>query len=102
MHLASLELWGSILNFAGGALLSYDPLYAKRRVFAESGAKFFLQVARRLKLKNLKTAGGQPVDSEENLQIAAAERSETLARYGFLIMTIGFLLDLLAKSRSAG
>lgn len=102
MHFASLELWGSILNFAGGALLSYDPLYAKRRVFAESGARLFLRAARKLKVKNLKTADGLPVDSEENLQIAAAERSETLARYGFLVMTLGFLLDLLGKSRSAG
>lgn len=96
-HSGSLEIWGSILNFAGGALLSYDPLYAKRRVLAESGAKLFLGVAMRLKLKNLKTASGEPLDSEERLQTASAERSEKLARYGFVVMTAGFLLDLLAK-----
>ena len=70
----SLEIVSSFLAFAGGALLSYDPLYAKRRVVAENGAMLFLKVAKRLKLKNVRTASGEALDSEAKFQTAAAER----------------------------
>jgi hypothetical protein len=96
-NFASLQFWGTVLNFAGGALLSYDPIYARKRVVADSGAKFFLGVAQRLKLKNLKTESGEALN-DSNIKKATAERSEKLARYGFLVMTAGFLFDLLGKS----
>ncbi len=92
----SLEIAASSLGFLGGALLSLDALSAVTRVREAKGQEA-VQAA-------LQKAGGTYAD-QDGRRIASpyaarlwfARRSVLWARLGFVLITLGFFLDLLAK-----
>jgi hypothetical protein len=90
------ELAASTLGFLGGAVLSLEALLAVRRARSERGKKAVQQAVRK--------AQGVYVDDDDRvltstyaLQLLFARRVAIAGRIGFGLMTIGFLLDLIAK-----
>jgi len=92
----SLEFWGAVLNFLGGAILSWDILTTKRiktRIGAQHLQKIFQQVGLGDKLTDDE---GKPLTDEDQLLLWHASRSLGWARAGFIMMTLGFLLEILS------
>ena len=84
-----LEITASALGFLGGAFLSLDALSAVTRVREEKG-KEAVQHA-------LRSAGVERMTSAYALRLWFARKSVLWARIGFVLLTIGFFLDLIAK-----
>ena len=90
------ELAASILGFLGGTVLSLEALFAVQRARSERGKKTVQEAVRR--------AQGVYVDDHDRvltstyaLQLLFARRVAIAGRIGFGLMTLGFLLDLIAK-----
>lgn len=90
------ELAASISGFLGGTVLSLDALLAVRRARSERGKKSVQEAVSK--------AQGVYVDDNDKvltsayaLQLLFARRMAAAGRIGFGLMTIGFLLDLIAK-----
>jgi hypothetical protein len=94
----SLELYSAVLSFLGGGLLSIDALRARQRIRAESGAKTFLKIMEahdaKTQIKDDET--GAQLDSETALQLWLARQSTRWAWLGFVLMTAGFVLQIMA------
>src|SRR5208282_617046 len=72
--------------------------FTERRGFCRKRARTQLAKAR----KNTKPLfvdhhGGQPIQGETGVRVWFAERSQRWNRMGFLLMTAGFLCDLVGK-----
>ena len=90
------ELAGSIFGFLGGAVLSLDALLAVNRARSERGKEAVQQAVQK--------ARGVYVDDNDKaltstyaLHLLFARRVAFAGRIGFGLMTIGFLLELIAK-----
>lgn len=90
------ELAASILGFLGGTVLSLEAIFAVRRARSERGKKSVQEAVRR--------AQGVYVDDNDRaltstyaLQLLFARRVAIAGRIGFGLMTLGFLMDLIAK-----
>jgi len=91
----SLELYSAVLSFLGGALLSFDALRARRRIRAESGAKALLKILKAHNADSVLTDNaGRALNSETELQLWLAAHSTKWAWLGFLLMTAGFVLQI--------
>jgi hypothetical protein len=94
--IGSLELWGTVLSFVGGAVLSWDVLTVKK-VKTGIGARHLQKIFQEIELGDQLTDDkGQPLRDEESLELWHAKRSLTWMRAGFLLMTLGFLLQILS------
>jgi hypothetical protein len=92
----SLELYSAVLSFLGGGLLSFDALRARQRIRTESGAKTFLNILKALNENNLITDdSGKQLSSETALELWLARQSTKWAWLGFVLMTAGFVLQIL-------
>ena len=96
MEKHTYELAASFFGFLGGAVLSLDALFAVRRARSERG-KEAVQ-------KAVEKAQGVYVDDKDKLltsayalQLLFARRTAVIGRIGFGLMTLGFLMDLIAK-----
>lgn len=92
----TLELTASILGFLGGSVLSLEALLAVSRARSERGKKSVQEAVRK--------AQGVYVDDSDRvltstyaLQLLFARRVAIAGRIGFGLMTLGFLMDLIAK-----
>src|SRR3954467_6703428 len=90
------EMAASIFGFVGASILSLDALFAVRHARSERGKRAIQEA--------VKKARGTYVDDADHtiasayaLQLLFARRSAISGRIGFGLMTLGFLLDLLAK-----
>ena len=90
------ELAASTFGFLGGAVLSLEALLAVGRARSERGKKSVQEAVRK--------AQGVYVDDHDRvltstyaLQLLFAHRVAIAGRIGFGLITIGFLLDLIAK-----
>ena len=90
------ELSASIFGFLGGAVLSLEAVFAVRRARSERGQESVQEAVRK--------AQGVYVDDNDKvltstyaLQLLFARRVAIAARIGFGLMTLGFLMDLIAK-----
>jgi hypothetical protein len=91
-----LSLLGSILNFIGGGLLVAETFSPVRDLFRKEGEKKWEWLVTQIpSAGKAPTPGAPPPNDESALQ--AAKRSQLLTRFGFALVTLGFLLDLLAK-----
>lgn len=99
MAISYLGICGAALNFAGGAFLVYEALRLPRKTLVAYGARVTAEEeARRT---------GQPpryVDDEGKPLGTVVDWERWLARkvqqrnwIGFLLITVGFLLDLLSR-----
>lgn len=98
----SFELASAVLSFLGGGLLSVDALRARQRIRAENGAKAFLKIMNAHSAGDLITdeRGGQ-LSSESALQLWLSRQSTKWAWFGFVLMTFGFVLQILAALTKA-
>jgi len=93
-----LALYGKIASFAGGLMLSWDALTVQRRIKIEAGAHKLQDILNNAGLGDqLKDRRGQSLKSEERLQLWLARRSLPWTQLGFILMTLGFLLDLVSS-----
>jgi hypothetical protein len=90
------ELAASIFGFVGGAVLSFEALFAVYRARSERGKEAVRKAVER--------AQGVYVDDKDKLltsayalQLLFARRTAVVGRIGFGLMTLGFLMDLIAK-----
>ena len=90
------ELAASIFGFLGGTVLSLEALFAVRRARSERGKESVQEAVRK--------AQGVYVDDNDKvltstyaLQLLFARRVAVAGRIGFGLMTLGFLMDLIAK-----
>jgi hypothetical protein len=90
------ELAASILEFLGGTILSLDALLAVRRARSERGKELVREAVQK--------AQGVYVDDHDKiltsayaLQLLFARRVAAAGRIGFGLITLGFLMNLIAK-----
>jgi hypothetical protein len=91
-----LELASSILGFLGGFVLSLDAIAAVNRAKSTKGKESISEAARKVQGEYQIDANDVP-SSAYGLQLFLARRTATTARWGFVLMTLGFLLDIIAK-----
>jgi hypothetical protein len=90
-----LALCGKIVSFLGGATLSLDALTVRRRIKIEAGAQQLQAIFAKVGLENqLKDGRGRALNDNEVLQLWLAKRSLPWTQVGFILMTLGFLVDL--------
>jgi hypothetical protein len=96
--MASLEIWSSLLTFAGGTLLTLDALLAGKRISTEKGA---LRLQQGLKKKKsdftLRDENDKPLRTETALSLWLAREALHWSWAGYLLLTVGFVLDFLSK-----
>ena len=92
----TFELAASILEFLGGTILSLDALFAVSRARSERGKELVREAVQK--------AQGVYVDDHDKvltsayaLQLLFARRVAAAGRIGFGLITLGFLMDLIAK-----
>jgi hypothetical protein len=88
----TLELWGSIITFVGGAILAYDAFFATQKQDEARGT----QTLRSLPVP-VGDQAGKELPSPQQLDCRETRHIQLRGRLGFGVMAIGFLLDLLAK-----
>jgi hypothetical protein len=105
--MATLEICSSLLTFAGGTLLTLDALLIGRRIRTERGARRLQRALEKRKKSapeyrsfTLKDENGKPLKTETELSLWLAKTTLHWAWRGYLLMTAGFVLDLIAKFRA--
>lgn len=91
-----LEVLASGITFVGGLLLSIDALGAKQRYFRDAGVAVALKISDEQGVV-FQTEDGKPL-REKRYGLRMATRSAALAKWGFALITAGFLVDLVAKA----
>jgi hypothetical protein len=91
----SCDIAGAIFMFAGGALLTWDALTTRKRTKRDRGAEVLNEI---LEGDNpLKDLSGRPLEDHRNLDRWLSRGPLKRTWIGFLLTTLGFLLDLVAK-----
>ena len=96
-HEEVLAIGSSILNFLGGTLLVIGTFSPERDFLHAEGEKKWNWLVAQLRKPH---GGGLDSDSppvNDHRALRAAKRSQCLTRTGFIVVTLGFLLDLLDK-----
>ena len=93
-----LEIAGSIISFAGAGWLSIDSLRLRQHIRTEAGAMKLLPRLKRAGMEKILTdAEGKPLNSEEALRLWFAASTVTWNWAGFVLITVGFGLDLAGR-----
>jgi hypothetical protein len=93
----ALELLGSLLTFAGGAILTWDALMVRRRILSERGIQDIQDRLEKAGAGDILTYKGRPLSEQINLQLLLAEKTLIRTRVGLGLVTAGFLFDFLGK-----
>jgi hypothetical protein len=96
-----LDLVGSILNFIGGAFLTWDALTVRKKIKGESGIRDLQEALEKKGAGDLLTHDGHPLGNEQTFQVWLSLPSLVRTKIGFLLITVGFLLDLITKCDQA-
>jgi len=91
------EVSAAVLGFAGAALLSIDAIYGEQRALQEEGKNAAREAAEDHQATLVDPHGNQPIEGESGVKVWFAKRSQKWNRMGFLLMTAGFLVDLVGK-----
>jgi|HubBroStandDraft_6_1064221.scaffolds.fasta_scaffold212430_2 hypothetical protein len=91
------EVTASFLSFLGGAFLAGDALFAQRHALEKEGKEILLKL---VKAANGTYADGQnrEISSERDVEYFFIRRSLVWSRLGFVLMTIGFAIDVITKT----
>jgi hypothetical protein len=93
-----LEILVPILNFSGAAILCVDALRIKRSIKEKAGAERLVQYLRSVGQSGLiRDEQGRLLDSHRALDEWLARRTLRLGWIGFVLIALGFLLDLINK-----
>jgi hypothetical protein len=94
----SLGVLSSVFNLSGGIILAMDALRQRKRVSAERGAEQFLDIVKRHNLgEDVTDSAGHQLSTAEAFKNWFADRTQHIAWIGFVLMIIGFGLDVAAK-----
>jgi hypothetical protein len=98
-----LGILSSLLTLLGGLALSVEALFVRRKIRTEAGAQRLLAIMRAHGAEDVLVdpQSGKPLNKEKALRLWFAERSLRWSWFGFGLLTLGFLLDLIAKCKSA-
>lgn len=93
----------SLLTLLGGLALSLEALFIRRKIRTEAGAQRLLEIMKAHGADDVLTdpKSGKPLNKEKALRLWFAERSLRWSWVGFGLLTVGFLLDLIAKWKAA-
>ena len=92
------EIIVTILNFSGATVLCIDALRIKRSGKERIGAEKLVQHLESIGKGELLTdKDGNPLNSKEVLEEWLGRRTEQLGWTGFVLLALGFLLDLIVK-----
>ncbi len=88
-----LHVWvglaGDFLTFLGGAILALDAINEDRK------AQMIRRIARAIEGPGFKKLtieiAGMPVRAEDDVEAAFIRRSSRIAKYGFVVLSFGFL-----------
>jgi hypothetical protein len=98
MPATTLEIIVPIFNFSGAAILCIDALRIKQNIKEKVGAKELLDYLQAFnKPGAVRDEQGKPLDSQEAIDKWLAHRSLQFGWIGFILLALGFLLDLIAK-----
>jgi hypothetical protein len=94
-----LELCGSALNFVGGGVLTLDAFTGRKRALTESGLQVFQAYAQGTPVEAVLKYKGRPIKDidQGELDLIAAGKTLRRGQVGMCLLTIGFLIDLVAK-----
>lgn len=93
-----IEIFSSALAFAGGVFLTIESLCVRSRIRAQSGLDRLRDILDKTNAgKVLTDKHGKSLDSKGALQLWFAERTVRYSWVGFILVTLGFVLDLIAK-----
>jgi len=93
-----IEIASSLVAFAGAAFLTYESLVVRRRIRAQSGLERLRDILNKEGAGKVLTGKhGESLDSTEALQLWFAERTVRYSWVGFILVSLGFVLDLVAK-----
>jgi hypothetical protein len=93
MPISIPELAASILTFAGGLLLTVDAFSPVRALYVKRGDdKWHWLISQ---LPSSATQNDRALEDKKAL--SQAKRSQCLVRLGFLLVSAGFLVDVLSK-----
>jgi hypothetical protein len=93
-----LDAIASCLNFAGGVTLAVDALSVQSRTRQEHGANRFISAAQEVGDTDLlKDHVGKPINSNRSIQNWFNRGTFRLAVSGFVLLVLGFGLDLFCK-----
>ena len=106
-----LDAIASSINFAGGIILAIDALKARRRTKVRRGGMKLLEGLRKTdaggqvqpadipsRSGQVQSADGYVLDSNEAFEDWADRLTTKKARFGFILLAIGFGLDLFSKA----
>ncbi len=96
-HEEGLALWGSILAFLGGLMLVIDAFSPVRHFLHGEGLKRVEWLEAQLTKIPHDPPHQDAPPANDQAALRSAKRSQWLTRGGFILVTVGFLLDLLGK-----
>ncbi|MGD0182052.1 MAG: hypothetical protein ABSC15_19750 [Terriglobales bacterium] len=98
-----LGVLASLLTLLGALALSVEALFVRRKIRTEAGGQRLLAIMKAHGDDDVLTdpKSGKPLNKEKALRLWFAERSLGWSWLGFALMMVGFLLDLIAKWKSA-
>ena len=98
MSKQTYQVLASTLNFLGGGVLCWDTLRVRRNLREKAGAQKIARILDLLASKvTLTDEKGNPLNTEQAIDQWLAGRTFTLGWLGFVLMTLGFLVDLVLK-----
>jgi hypothetical protein len=99
MAISYLGICGAGLNFAGGAFLVYEALRLPRKVLAAYGARAAAEDEAQKTGKPARYVDdkGKPLKNLLDWEIWMSKKVQYRNWFGFSLVTVGFLLDLLSR-----
>ena len=93
-----IEIIVPILNFSGAAILAIDALRVQRNIKEKAGAEKLVQYLRSVGESKLVTdERGKPLDSQRSIDEWLAGRTLRFGWLGFVLISLGFLVELITK-----
>lgn len=91
-------LLGSVITFCGGALLSIDSVLVARHLRTQKGGEALLRGLERHGVRGILVDDkGSPLVTPTQLQLWLLRGPQNRAIFGFLLVTSGFLLEIMSR-----
>ena len=91
------EIASSAITLSGALVLTWDALWATRRVEEAEGARTLMQLMEEAQSGTITTSDGNQIRTEYDLRMWFARSTRTHALIGFSLLTSGFLMSLIEK-----
>lgn len=95
-----MEFIPPLLSFIGGTVLTVDSFLVKRKIRVSKGGAEVTDMLNEAGVPHERRP--QPLQSEKDLQLWLADRTLNRTWWGFLLIAIGFFLEMVLMATSAG